>query len=115
MLDNRRKMSKDREKTGDRNRSWAEAIKHNGLFYGRKVAIAKVCKKEIRPASGNDELKPLKWRVVANKGRKCTVLEEHPLDCDAEAAFGKYGLPMDFIEACGYCEDRDAIKPLKVY
>jgi hypothetical protein len=31
-----------------------------------------------------------------------------------EAAFGKYGLPKDFIEVFGYWKDGETIKPMKV-
>jgi hypothetical protein len=115
MLKQEKKTSKSKKKTGDRNRSWAEAIKHCGLFYGREVAIVLICKKVICPTCGNDEfIKHLKWKVVTNKGKKCALLEEYPLNCNAEAAFGKYGLPMEFISGYGYCEDGEIIKPMKV-
>jgi len=111
-----KKTSKPKKKTGDRNHSWAEAVKHCSLFYGSEVAIVMVSKKEICPTCGNDEfLKPLKWKVVTNKGKKGKVLEEHPLNCNADAAFGKYGLPMNFITVCGYCEDGHETIPMNVY
>jgi len=110
-----KKTSKPKKKTGDRNHSWAEAVKHCSLFYGSEVAIVMVSKKEVCPTCGNDEfLKPLKWKVVTNKGKKGKVLEEHPLNCNVEAAFGKYGLPMDFITVYGYCKDGDETIPMKV-
>jgi len=116
MLKNGKKASKAKKKTGDRNYSWVEAIKHCSLFYGSEVAIVMVSKKETCPTCGNDEfLKPLKWKVVTNKGKKGKVLEEHPLNCNVEVAFGKYGLPMNFIEVCGYCEDGNETIPMKVY
>ncbi|MDR2579668.1 MAG: hypothetical protein LBC85_01575 [Fibromonadaceae bacterium] len=112
MLKNAKKTSKVQKKTGDRNHSWAEAVKHNSLFYGEKVIITKICQEEICPTCGNGELiKPLKWKVAVKKGSKWTVVEEHPLNCNVETAFGKYGLPMEFVEACGYHEEKEAIKP----
>jgi hypothetical protein len=115
MLKNEKKTNKPKKKMGDRNHFWAEAIKHNALFYGREVAIGKVCKTGICSTCGNDEYKTsLKWKIVTNKGKKCTVLEEYPLNCDVETAFGKYGLPKDFIEVFGYWKDGEAIKPMKV-
>jgi hypothetical protein len=116
MQKNGKKTSKPKKKTGDRNHSWAEAIKHNALFYGREVAIGKVCKWGICPTCGNDEyITPLKWKIVTNKGKKCTVLEEHPLNCNVEAVFGKYGSPHEFIEVFGHFKDGETIKPHRVY
>jgi len=110
------KKTSPKKKTGDRNHSWAEAVKHNSLFYGKEVAIGIVCKWGICPTCGNDEYKkPIKWKVVTNKGNKCKVLEEHPLNCNVEAAFGKYGKPMEFIECFGHFRDGETIKPMRVY
>jgi len=72
------------------------------LFYGKEVAIGKIFKKEICYACGKEFETPLKWSIVKhsfvknNDKYKYKVLEEHPLNCDIEAAFGKYGFPMDF-------------------
>jgi len=56
----------------------------------------------------------IKWKIVANKGKKCKVLEEHPLNCNVEAVFGKYGLPKDFKDMFGCWKDGEIIKSVDV-
>jgi len=114
MLKKGKKTSKPKKKTGDKKHSWAEAVKHCHLFYGKEVAIGKIFKKEICHACGSEVETPLKWKVVANKGKKCKVLEEYPLNCNVETAFGKYGLPKDFMEMFGCWKDGEIIKPVDV-
>jgi len=46
-------------------------------------------------------------------------LEEHPLDCDVDTVFGKYGLPMDFWDdGCSRVFEKwwddGKLKPLKI-
>jgi len=54
-------------------------------------------------------------RMYLRKYFKCTVLEEHPLNCKVEAVFGKYGSPHEFIEVFGHFKDGETIKPHRVY
>jgi len=110
-----KKTNKPKKKTSDKKHSWTEAVKHCDLFYGKEVAIGKIFKKEICHACGSEVETPLKWKIVTNNGKKCKVLEEHPLNCNVETAFGKYGLSIDFMYMFGCWKDGEIIKPMKVY
>ena len=95
----------DLDEEEDDDDSWEEAIKYNGVFYGDSAIIALICRE------GNKLAKPIKWKIATREGRKWTVVEEHPLNCDVEAVFGEYGSPMDFVPVSGYFRDEDTIRP----
>jgi len=118
MLKSGKQASKIKKKTSNKNSSlsWSKAVKRSGIFEGRNAAIMLICRKEICPTCNDGRLvTPIKWKILTKKGGKWTKVEEHPYNCDVDKIFSKYGQPAEFITSCGSYEDKDVIKPEKVY
>jgi hypothetical protein len=92
--------------------SWKEAVKHHSVFYGNSVIIALICREKVNHNCERGVLiKPIKWKIATREGRKWTVVDEYPFNCDADAVFGEYGLPTEFQPVLGYYKDDEAIIP----
>jgi len=116
MLKSGKKASKTKKTTSNENNSWSKAVKRASIFEGRNAAIVLICRKKICPTCKDGHLvTPIKWKILTKKGSKWTKIEEHPYNCDVEKIFSKYGQPTEFIMSCGSYEDKDVIKPEKVY
>jgi len=116
MLKKEKKASKPKKKTADWRHSWAEAVERGSIFEGREVIIARIYKKGLCPTCKDGQLlTPLKWKILTKNGRKWIVKEEHPLNCNVELVFGKYGKPLEFVASAGSYEDKDTIEPELVW
>jgi len=99
------------EETNDSDYSWVEAVKSHSVFYGDRTIIALICRELVRNNGNGVAIRPIKWKIATKEGGRWVVVEELPLNCDVEAAFGEYGLPMEFTPSKEYFCDDDAIRP----